>query len=301
LTATLRREVRAAWPVRLPRRGAPDGTLRVRAGVLERLLHVEGDPVVVRVAQRGSLDVLFEGRSESEALAEEGIRRMRFALGVDDDLRAFHEAYRYDPLIGPAVRADPTLRVRRRPDPWEALAWAITEQLIEYARAAAIQRRIVRALGPRCSRTGLRAVPTARSVAGLAPARLCAWDLTESRALALVKAAREVASGRADLAAPDPEPAWRRLRAIRGVGRWTMEVLAVNGHGRLDVLPAGDLGYLKLVGRLITGDPQAIAEEDEVRSFFARFGRWQSLAAAYAYRTPAAASVRVPMAAAALA
>ena len=73
---------------------------------------------------------------------------MRFALAVDDDLRPFYERFRFDPLLGRAVRARPLLRVRRRPEPFEALAWAICEQLIEAERAAAIQRRIVAALGP---------------------------------------------------------------------------------------------------------------------------------------------------------
>ena len=48
-------------------------------------------------------------------------------------------------------------------------------------------------------------------------------------------------------------------------------MLALYGFGRLDVVPAGDLGYLKLVGRLTTGNPRAIADEDEVRGFFAAY------------------------------
>jgi 3-methyladenine DNA glycosylase/8-oxoguanine DNA glycosylase len=261
-----------------------DGVLRHRDGVLSRLVHVEGEPVVVRVAQTARDRVLFGARAERPELAEEGIARLRFALGVDDDLAPFHDRFRWDPLIGPALRADPGRRIRRRPDPWEALAWAITEQLIEYSRAAAIQRRLVRALGRVCPRTGLRDVPEPGAVAGLAPARLCAWDLAEARALALVRAAREVAAGRVDLRGADHERGWRRLRTIRGVGPWTVETLALFGQGRHDVLPAGDLGYLKLVGRLTTGNPKAVAAEDEVREFFRPYEPWAGLAAAFAMR-----------------
>ena len=61
---------------------------------------------------------------------------MRFAVGVDEDHREFHERFQGDPLHRPRrARSCPQLRVRRRPDPWEALAWAITEQLIEFDRA----------------------------------------------------------------------------------------------------------------------------------------------------------------------
>jgi DNA-3-methyladenine glycosylase II len=278
----LRREVTPRFPFRLPQRGTMDGVLRERGGVLSRLLHVEGEPVVVRVAQPTAGRVLFGARAERHDAAEEGIARMRFALGVDDELRPFHERFRHDPLIGRAVRAHPHLRIRRRPAPFEALAWAVTEQRIEYARAAAIQRRIVRAVGPSCPRTGLRDVPAPDTLAGVAPARLCAWDLAEARALALVRASRAVAARRIDLGADAPERGWRRLRAISGIGRWTVETLALHGQGRLDVLPAGDLGYLEWVGRLLTGRPGAVAAEEEVRRVFAPYEGWAGLAAAFA-------------------
>ncbi len=81
------------------------------------------------------------------------------------------------------------------------------------------------------------------------------------------------------------EAGWRRLLAIPGIGPWTIEMMALSAQRRLDQLPAGDLGLIKLVGRLRSGgDPRARASEQEVRDFFARFGRWQGLAASYALR-----------------
>jgi len=284
LPEILRIEVRPPWPFHLPLRGGMDGVLRRRGSVLERLLHVDGEPVVVRAAQpaRDHVVVGAFGPS-SRAAGEEAVRRMRFALGVDDDLSEFCARFRHDPLIGASVRTRPWLRVRRRPEPFEALAWAICEQLIEYDRAVLIERRIVRALGVRCPVTGLRDVPGPRAVAGIAPAQLQAWDLSAGRAIALVRAAREVAAGRADLRGPDHERCWRRLRAIPGIGAWTTEILAIQGQGRYDQLPAGDLAYRKLVGRLRRGgNPAARADEDEVRDFFAPYDRWAGLAGAHA-------------------
>jgi 3-methyladenine DNA glycosylase/8-oxoguanine DNA glycosylase len=286
----LRVEVRPAWPLRLSRRGGPDGVLQVRRGVIHRLLHhgPAEQPVLVRVAQTAPDRVLLGAQAEDPAAAAWGIERMRFALGVDDDLRPFHDRFRDDPLIGHAVRADPTVRLRRRPEPFEALAWAVTEQLIEYVRAAAIQRRLVWRLGRRCPRSGLRDVPSAAVVAAQAPAQLCAFDLAPKRALALRRVAQEVASGRVDLHAADPAPGWRRLRRIPEIGTWTLSVLALLGQGRYDALPAGDLAYVKLVGRLQSGgDPRVRATEDEVREFFAPYGEWAGLAAAYALRATA--------------
>jgi 3-methyladenine DNA glycosylase/8-oxoguanine DNA glycosylase len=266
-----------------------DGVLRRRGGVLERLLHDQQEPVLVRVAQTSSEQVLIGARARTRAAAAHGISRMRFALGVDEDLSAFHRRFARDPLIGRSLRRRPWLRIRRRPEPFEALAWAVCEQLIEYERAAAIERRLLAALGRRSvgwdgAESRLRDLPTPEALAGTAPALLESFDLAGSRALTLVRAAREVASGRVDLHSEDHERGWERLRAIPGIGSWTVEMLALNGQGRHDQLPAGDVGLLKLVGRMLSGgDPHARAQEHEVREFFAPYGEWAGLAASHMY------------------
>ncbi|HMH46407.1 MAG TPA: hypothetical protein VK538_01720 [Solirubrobacteraceae bacterium] len=283
-----RLEIRPTGPFRLPG-GGMDGVLRRRGGVLERLLHHDQEPVLVRVAQPAPDRVLFGARAGSRAAAAHGISRMRFALGVDEDLRGFQRRFARDPLIGRSLRRRPWLRVRRRPEPFEALAWAVCEQLIEYERAAAIERRLLAVLGRRWvgwngAESTLRDLPTPAALAGAAPALLESFDLAGTRALTLVRAAREVALGRVDLHSPDHEHGWRRLRAIPGIGSWTVEMLALNGQGRHDQLPAGDVGLLKLVGRLLSGgDPRARAQEHEVREFFAPYEEWAGLAAVHMY------------------
>ena len=60
-------------------------------------------------------------------------------------------------------------------------------------------------------------------------------------------------------------------------------MLSLYGQGHYDLVPAGDLGYIKLVGRLSTGNPRARADEAEVRGFFERYGEWKGLAGAYLF------------------
>jgi DNA-3-methyladenine glycosylase II len=269
----LREEVRPPWPFRLG--GASmDGLLRRRGAALQRLMRIGGDPVLVGIVQPAPDRVLFAARAQTEAAAREGIARMRFATSVDDDLRPFWDRFRSDPVIGKAVRTNPMLRVRRQPDPWETLYAAITEQLIELERAKEIQRRLIRAFGYRCPATGLRDAPTAAAIAAQAPARLVSLDLAPKRALALRRCAEAVAAGRLDLEDHDQ----RRLRAFREIGPWTCEMVGLHGQGRYDVVPAADLGFLKIVGRLVTGNPRARADEAEVRGFFERYGDWKGLA-----------------------
>jgi 3-methyladenine DNA glycosylase/8-oxoguanine DNA glycosylase len=122
-------------------------------------------------------------------------------------------------------------------------------------------------------------VPSPQALAAVSPALLQSLDLGGARARALVRAAREVALGRIDLHDSSPERAWRRLRALPGIGAWTVEMLALFGQGRYDQVPAGDVGLLKLVGRHLSGgDPRARAQEQEVRDFFRPYGEWSGLA-----------------------
>ena len=262
-------------PFRMPGCGR-DSVMRRRAAALERLVHVGEEPVTVRAWPAGGA-VRIQALAATREAAAAGVERMRFALGVDHDLRPFHRAYKWDPLLGPVIRRRPWLRPRRRPEPFEALAWAICEQLIEGQRAAAIERRLVARHGRRSSCGRLRDVPSAAQVARLAPAEVEACGLSPRRAITIVRAAREVASGRADLSSH--EPAWRRLRTISGVGPWTVECLALHGQGRDDQLPAGDLAYLKLVGRLARLGRRAT--EEEVREFFEPYAPFGGLAGTY--------------------
>jgi 3-methyladenine DNA glycosylase/8-oxoguanine DNA glycosylase len=289
-------EVRPAFPVRLPRRGG-DGVTRFREGVLERLLHIGPCPIRVRAWQARTgvriraerveprlaiHTVECECREAGREQLEQAVARMRFALALDDDMGEFFRAFKGDRLIGAAIHRKPWVRPKRRPWPWEALAWAITEQLIESSRAAAIQRRIVRRWGPRAapakrSDRPLMDVPSAELIAGRAPAELVSMDLTEARSIAMVKCAREVAEGRADLDDPASDA---RLLAISEIGPWTLQCLGLSGRGDPDSLPAGDLAYVKLVGHLAHLGRRATVEE--VEEFFAPYAPFRGLAGMFA-------------------
>ncbi|HEU4905831.1 MAG TPA: hypothetical protein VFT19_06915, partial [Solirubrobacterales bacterium] len=280
-------EVTPPSPYRLPAHSSEDRTMSVRDGVVSRLLRVGESPVLVRAWEPGRGRVAL--RAEPVAAAalapprslpppvsrpagrdelELAIERMRFALAVDDDLTPFYRRFRRDPLLGPQLRRRPWLRPTRRPWAWEALAWAVVKQLIETERAARIQRRIVGRWGVRLGRErgGLCDVPGAATIAGRAPAELAALDLSPGRSVALRAVAREIAAGRV---APGEPAGDRRLLAIPEIGPWTVQCLGLFGRGDPDSLPAGDLIYLKLVGRLARLGRRATVEE--VEEFYAPY------------------------------
>jgi 3-methyladenine DNA glycosylase/8-oxoguanine DNA glycosylase len=250
LAAVVERDIRPKGHYRLPGAGR-DGVLRRRGRALVRAIH-HGDECAVVAAWATGGAVRLRAQGPSHEAAAHAVERMRFALNLEHDLVPFHKQFRNDRLLGPVIRRKPWLRPTRIADPFQALAWAITEQLIEVERAL---------------------------MAGRAPAELQACDLSAGRSLALVLCAREVATGRVDLGTADHEPGWRRLRRIREIGPWTIEKLAFHGQGRDDQLPAGDLAYIKLVGRLAGLGRRATV--DEVRDWFEPYEPYRGIAGTY--------------------
>jgi 3-methyladenine DNA glycosylase/8-oxoguanine DNA glycosylase len=289
--ASLEVEVRPPSPFRLGR-GSTDRTLRVDRGVATRLLTVDRAPVLARAWMRGPGRVAFRAeavdpaalyvrvRCEEPRLAGRpelaiAIERLRFALGVDEDMSAFHQRFRRDPLVGPIIRRRPDFRPSRRLWPWEAVAAAVCGQLIEASRAATIERRIVGRWGARLGdhgRGALRDVPPPALIAGRAPAELQSMDLSGARSIALRRLALDVVRGRSDVADPAHDA---RLLAVPEIGPWTVQCLALFGRGEADSLPAGDLGYIKLVGHLAGLGRRATVPE--VEEFFAPYAPYRGL------------------------
>jgi 3-methyladenine DNA glycosylase/8-oxoguanine DNA glycosylase len=309
---TIEERVLPRWPYRLRLSRGRDGVLRCRGGVLERLIHVRERPVRTRSWQTRSGYVHIRAESVDPAEVEHpilperppdprelspagenelgiAIERTRFSLAIEEEMGEFYEAFKRDPLLGPTIHHKPWIRPRRRTWPWEALCWAITEQLIEGSRAAEIQRRIVRRWAPSyvppdgpTPKRGwgpipLRDVPSAAVIAGRAPAELASMDLSQGRSLAMVRCAREVAGGRARLDDPDSD---RRLLEIAEIGPWTIQCLGLHGRGDPDSLPAGDLAYVKLVGHLAGLGRRATVEE--VEEYFAPYAPFRGLAGSFA-------------------
>jgi 3-methyladenine DNA glycosylase/8-oxoguanine DNA glycosylase len=321
VAAALEREVTPASPFLMPRFGGEDRVMRVRGGVATRLLDVDGSPVLVRAWQPQARRVLFRAEPVDPAAVTEpphllsqrarraardddlrsAVERMRFALGVDEDLGEFYRRFRRDPLLGPLLRRRPDRRPHRRPWPWEALAWAIVKQLIESGRAASIQRRIVgrwgtrlerrageqaslvpraaseaRSIGWAGERVTLRDVPRPAAIAGRAPAELESMGLSAGRSIALRAVARDIAAGRCD---PAERAADARFLRVPEIGPWTVQCLGFFGRGEPDSLPAGDLMFLKLVGRLARLGRRATVEE--VEEFFAPYAPYRGLAGSW--------------------
>lgn len=258
-----------------------------------RLLVVERAPILVRVAQEGPLGraqlqvELFGKRAGEPEARRAAVQHLERALGVDHDLRPFYRAFDADPLIGGALVDARGMRVTGFGHAFEALVTAILTQQVNLAFAYSIRAELARAFGRRARIDGGRwlAFPTPERIARETPASLRRFRLTRAKADTIHRVATAFARGDLDDAAlralPDDEVI-ARLTSIKGIGRWTADVVLMRGLGRLDAFPAGDLGVVKYLAQGLLGR-RAPASESQMRAFAERWRPWRAVALVYAY------------------
>lgn len=148
-----------------------------------------------------------------------------------------------DPVMGRLIAAVGPLRMERRMtgETYEALLRAIVSQQLSGKAAATIHQR-VRALFPagRVSPAAADAIPDE----ALRGAGLSANKLRALRDLS-ARCRDGTVTGVRSLQRLDDETIIKRLTTVRGIGRWTVEMLLIFRLRRPDVLPVDDLGVRK--------------------------------------------------------
>jgi len=177
--------------------------------------------------------------------------------------------------IGPI---SPDARWRKPFDPVDALARAILYQQLSGKAAATIVGRVEAAIGSDrfhhqtlacCDDATIRAC-------GVSGNKLLAL-----RDLALRESRGEIPDLRR-MSVMDEEAIVAALIPVRGIGRWTVEMMLMFRLGRPDVLPVDDLGIRKGAQRVDKAEemptPKALAERGE------RWGPYRTYASLYLWR-----------------
>ena len=135
------------------------------------------------------------------------------------------------------------LELKQTPSLFGALAEAIVHQQLSGKAAATIYGRVC-GLFPRASPG-----PTVEQILRIADDKLRGAGLSAAKVLAIKDLARRTKAGElptlAEARAMDDETIVERLTTVRGIGRWTAEMLLIFRLGRPDVLPVDDYGVRK--------------------------------------------------------
>ena len=243
--------IRLALPVRQPFDAAGVfGWLAARAvpGVelagprsYARTLLLPGGPATFEVEPDGErlrLTARLSALSDLPSL----IWRVRRLFDLDADPVGIDEAVGREPALSAAVAATPGIRLPGAVDPHEMLLRALTGQQISVAAARTQLARLAVALG-----TPVAGAPDGLTTLFPTPAQVAERGrevLVGPRARIdnIVAICELLASGDLDLGyADDPVAQHDRLIAVRGIGEWTANYVAMRVLGNPDVLPTGDV------------------------------------------------------------
>ena len=168
---------------------------------------------------------------------------------------------------------------RKRMTPFAALMRAITYQQLSGKAAGTIWGRVVEA----CPGKGL---PKPEDVLSVDYETLRAAGLSNNKTLAIQDLAAKAVDGtvpeRRILNRMSDEEIVERLIQVRGVGRWTVEMLLMFHLDRPDVFPVGDLGVRK--GIAATYGLEEVPEGDALEAYGDRWRPYRTVGSWYMWR-----------------
>jgi DNA-3-methyladenine glycosylase II len=146
-------------------------------------------------------------------------------------------------LVDEIGRLSVNARKRGRPDDaYGTLVRSITGQQLSTKAAATIYGRVTDRYGGR--------TPTPEEILATDPQELRALGLSNAKAAYLRDLAEHIVDGELPIdelaQMPDAE-VHELLTAIKGLGRWTVDMFLMFHLGRPDVIPVGDLGIRKAI------------------------------------------------------
>lgn len=185
-----------------------------------------------------------------------------------------------DPVMATLVRAAGPCTLGKPADRtvFESLARAIASQQLSGVVARRILQRLEALFGDR--------FPTPAQLLSADPTALRGVGFSQAKVIALQDLATRCHMGQlpddATLAALEDEAVIEHCCAVRGVGRWTAQMLLMFQLRRPDVLPVGDYGvcngFRLAYGLKAPPQPRALARWGE------RWKPWRSAAAWYLWR-----------------
>jgi DNA-3-methyladenine glycosylase II len=228
---------------------------------------------------------------KKRALAEL-ITQAKFVWGLDDETEGLDASIALNRDMAPLVKRFGVLRIVRAPDLYEALLAAIIGQEVSVRAAQPIRRRLMENMGTRVTVQDSRGLenhylyPTGQQLIEAGESALREQGLSRQKSTYLLEVANRAAAGELEREAfftLSDEDAIRRLCEIKGVGRWTAEIVLMRGLGRTDVFPAGDLG-LQVAVQELRGVRERPSEK-ALRKIAERWAGWRSYAAFHLWMT----------------
>jgi DNA-3-methyladenine glycosylase II len=190
--------------------------------------------------------------------------------------QAAEELSQRDAVLRALIRNSDGLQLHSRGDAFMTLARSIVGQQISVPAAESVWQKLlesVGALGP-------------AAIARMDPARLRACGLSNTKSGYLIDLAEHFLDGSLDVARwgeRDDEQLVEELTLVKGIGRWTAEMLLIFFMMRPDILPIDDIALQRAMSlHYNNGRPLS---KLKMRQIAQRWQPWRTVATWYLWRS----------------
>ena len=199
-----------------------------------------------------------------------------------------------DPKLGKLIeRAGPfTMKLASTQSPFEALTESIVYQQLHGKAAATIHRRLLESFHPLC---GPDTHFSPQHLLDCPNEALRAAGLSHNKSLALRDLAAKTLDGTvptlARIRRMEDDAIIEHLTQVRGIGKWTVEMMLIFRLGRPDVFPSSDYGVRKGFALTFQGlkpgvkvTPDLLAKPADMERRARKWEPWRSVASWYLWR-----------------
>lgn len=213
-----------------------------------RTIVLDETPAELTVVQTGTalrprLDVTIEGVRATRTNESVVRAMMERLLGLRIDLSGFYRAVRRDRYLADLAERFIGFKPPRFPTVFEALVNGVACQQLSLTVGITLLNRLCETYGRPRGRH--HAFAQSADLVNASPEFLRQLGFSTRKAQYILDAAQAIEQGRLDLESLrdlDDASAVSQLRQLPGIGRWTAEYIALRGLGKIDVLPADDVG-----------------------------------------------------------
>ncbi|HML04209.1 MAG TPA: DNA-3-methyladenine glycosylase [Methanobacterium sp.] len=271
-----------------------DGDPQIRKyeeGKFWQVLDLNSKLIYISVKSSGTVEdpeLVLELKSNEDISDEDKEYVLKIILkmfNLDFNLKFFYNDVKNDKIMSKLTKTLYGLKTPTTQTVFESLVDSIVEQQISLKAAHSIERKIIKKFGSSLNIGSniYYAYPTPEQLNNALFNELRKCGLSFRKVEYIKDISKQIINGSLDLEKfkeyENIDEIIDELCEIRGIGKWTAELIVIRGLNGLNSFPADDIGIRRVISHYYCNDEKISAKD--ARKIALKWGKWKGLAAFY--------------------